>query len=46
LTTGSEAPLFKKMGQPEDPPEKLFIGEYPLMTANRLFLRVSPGRFR
>ena len=46
LMPRSQAPFAEKMGQSEDPSGKLFIGEYPLMTAYRLFLRISPGRFK
>ena len=45
LTAWSQAPVSQKMGQSKDPPGKLFIGEPPLMTANRFLLRIAPGRF-
>ena len=45
LAARTEALLSQEMSQPEHPPGKLFIGEGPLMTANRFFLRVSAGGF-
>ena len=45
LTAWTQSPVFEETGQPEDPLGKLFIGEHPLMAANRFFLAIATDRF-